>query len=77
MPSSIHISTARTILNAHDPVDLKVWKADGSILELDRAVSLHYDFYKGTRNMKILSSGQIRKVRDVCIFELNGMTVFI
>lgn len=77
MPSSIHISTARTILNSHDPVDLKVWKRDGSVMVLTRCISLHYDFYTGVRNVKVLSSGQIRKIRDVLIFELNGMEVFI
>lgn len=77
MPRSIHLSTARTILNAHDPVDIKVWKRDGSILSMSKCVSLRYDFYSGVRNIKILSSGQIRKIRDVCIFEINGMTVFI
>ena len=77
MPSAIHISTARLILNSHDPVDIKAWKADGSVMELNRCISLHYDFYSGVRNIKVLSSGQIRKIRDVCIFEVNGLEVFI
>ena len=77
MPSSVHISTARLILNSHDPVDLKVWKRDGSVMELNRCISLHYDFYSGVRNVKVLSSGQIRKIRDVLIFEINGMEVFL
>lgn len=77
MAKSIHISTARHILNAHDPVDLKCWKANGEILVLKNCVSLTYDFYSGCRNMKILSSGQIRKIRDICIFEINGCEVFL
>ena len=32
MSKSIHISTARHILNSGDPIDLHVWKSDGSIL---------------------------------------------
>lgn len=44
---------------------------------LNKCVSLRYDFYTGVRNIKVLSSGQIRKIRDVCIFEINGMKVFI
>lgn len=75
--ASVHISTARTLLNSHDPVDLKVWKRDGSVMEISRAVSLRYDFHTGVRNIKILSSGQIRKIRDVLIFEINGMEVFL
>ena len=44
---SIHITTARTMLNSGDPVDLSVWKSDGSILELRNVISLRYDFYDG------------------------------
>ena len=36
-----------------------------------------YDFYKGTRRMKLLDSNEIRQLRDVCVFEINGMEVFI
>lgn len=77
MAAPVHISTARQILNAHDPVDIRFWKSDGSIVEMRNCVSLRYDFYSGCRNMKVLSSGQIRKVRDVCIFEINGCEVFL
>ncbi|MBD5307162.1 MAG: hypothetical protein HDS14_06005 [Bacteroides sp.] len=77
MPNAIHISTARAILNAGDPVDLDLWKADGSILQLRSVISLGYDFYGGWRNIKILSSGQKRRIRDVCIFRVNGLEVFL
>lgn len=73
----IHISKARSLLDMRRPVDLSVWKADGSIVELKNCVSLRYSFYGGWRNIKILSSGQIRRVRDICIFRINGMEVFI
>lgn len=77
MAQSIHISTARAILNAGDPMDLSVWKADGSILELKNCRSLRYNFYGGWRNIKLLSSGQCRRVRDCCIFRVNDMEVFL
>ena len=32
MARSIHITTARTMLNSGDPVDISVWKANGEIL---------------------------------------------
>lgn len=73
----IHISNARRILDARQPVDISIWKADGSIIELKNCVSLRYSYYGGWRNMKLLSSGQIRRVRDVCIFRINGMEVYI
>lgn len=77
MARSIHISTARHILDSGDPVDLSVWKADGSVLELNNAISLHYDFYGGWRNVKILSSGEIRRIRDALIFRVNSLEVFL
>ena len=42
-----------------------------------RCVSLRYDFYKGTRHMKLLDSNEIRTLRDACVFEINGMEVFM
>ena len=74
---SIHITTARTMLNSGDPVDISVWKANGEILHLHNYISLRYDFYAGTRNIKLLSSGQIRKIRDCCIYNAKGLEVFL
>lgn len=77
MAQSVHISTARAMLNSGDPVDISVWKADGSILSLRNVVSLRYSFYGGWRNVKLLASGECRKVRDCCIFQINDMEVFL
>ena len=77
MARSIHISTARTMLNSGDPVDISVWKSDGSILELRNVISLRYSFYGGWRDVKILSSGECRKIRDCCIFRVNDLEVFL
>lgn len=77
MARSIHISTARTMLNSGDPVDISVWKSDGSILELRNVISLRYAFYGCWRNVKILTSGECRKIRDCCIFRINGLEVFL
>lgn len=75
--NAVHISTARTMLNSGDPVDLSVWRSDGSILELRNVISLRYSFYGGWRNVKILSSGECRRVRDCCILRINGLDVFL
>ena len=77
MSRSIHISTARTMLNAGDPVDISCWKSDGSILELRNVISLRYSFYGGWRNVKLLTSGEMRRIRDICIFQINGLEVFL
>lgn len=77
MATAIHISTLRRMLRAPEPVNIKLWTKSGEIQEWNNAVPLRYDFYKGTRRFKILSSGQIRQARDILIFEINGMEVFL
>jgi len=77
MARKIHISTARLLLNAGDPCDICIWTKSGEIQRYRNCISLRYDFYNGTRNIKLLNSGQIRKVRDVCIFQVNGQEVFL
>ena len=47
------------------------------IQEWRNCIPLRYNFYQGTRQMKLLDSRQIRQVRDVCIFEINGLEVFL
>lgn len=42
MARSIHITTARAILNSGDPVDISVWKANGEIMHLQNCISLRF-----------------------------------
>ena len=77
MAQSIHISTLRRMLKAGDPVDLKLWTKSGEIQCWCNCIPLRYNFYQGTRQMKLLDSHQIRQVRDVCIFEINGIPVHL
>lgn len=77
MAQSIHISTLRKMLKAGDPVDIKLWVKSGEIQEWRNCIPLRYNFYKGTRQMKLLDSHQIRQVRDICIFEINGIPVHL
>ncbi len=65
------------MLNSGEPVSVSVWKSDGSIMELRGAVSLRYSFYGGWRNMKVIASGQTRRVRDCCIFRINDLEVYL
>lgn len=75
--NSIHISTARKLLQSPEPLDITLWTKSGEVQHWHRVISLRYDFYKGTRRMKFLDNNQIRQLRDVCIFEINGMEVFL
>ena len=75
--NAIHISTAQAMMLRPDPVDLVVFKSDGSLVHYPNVISLKFDFYKGTRTIKFLRSNEIRTVRDVCISRINGLEVFL
>ena len=77
MAKAIHITTACKMIDAGDPVDLKVWSKDGRVLELRNCIGLRYDFRSGTRRVKLLASRQIRTIRDVLMFEINGLTIYL
>ena len=74
---SIHISTLRKILDSPEPIDIRLWTRNGEIQSWRRCIALRYNFYKGTRRMKLLDSNEIRQLRDVCIFEVNGIEVYM
>ena len=65
------------MLKAGDPADIKLWTKSGEIQEWRNCIPLRYNFYKGTQQFKLLNSQQIRQLRVVCIFEINGLTVFL
>ena len=74
---SIHITPLRKILSSPEPIDIRLWPRNGKIQFWHRCISLKYDFYKGTRRMKLLDSNEIRKLRDAWIFEVNGIEVYM
>ena len=71
----IHIANARKILNEHNPVNLKFWKANGEIVEAKNVVCTSSFFKNDTVNLKFLNSGEFRKIRVSTIFELNSEEV--
>ena len=75
--NAIHISTARKMLQAPEPVDIKCWAKGGRILVLNNVLPLRYNFYEGTQQVKLLKSNQIRTIRLCLIFEVNGIPVFL
>ncbi len=65
------------MIDSGDPVDLKVWAKDGRVLHLQNCIGLRYNFRSGTRQVKLLTSRQIRTIRDVLMFEINGLTIYL
>lgn len=76
---AIHISTARRIMEENE-FSVSFLTAAGEIRHIDRAVSLRYDYLSGTRNIKCLFDDRppnIRRIRDVFIYEINDIEVYI
>ena len=67
MARSIHISTLKKLLQSPDPVDIKHWTRSGEIQCWNRCISLRYDFYKGTRRIKLSDFVRIQQLRYVCV----------
>ncbi len=59
-----------------EPVDLVVMTKKGELREYRGVVGLKADHYAGSRNIKFLESGEIRKIRDCLILAVNGLEVF-
>lgn len=65
------------MLDRGEPVDIRVWKIQtGEIMEYKDVRCISNYFRGGTRKV-LFPNGQIRDVRDVCIFEINSMEVFL
>lgn len=78
MAKAIHMSDALRLLDSGRPVDLKVWKLkDGSILEYRGVVCVGGHWRRGTHRIKILRSGLIREFRDITLFEINNMSIYL
>lgn len=77
MADKIHITTARKLLDSGKPLSLRVWTKSGKIEEWHNCVGLRYSRYSGTRRIKLLTSRQIRTIRDVLIYTINDMEVYL
>lgn len=77
MSKAIHISQARKMLDSGRRVTLSVVKRNGSVMIAEDVVSLRYDYYRGTRTIKFIRSGQIRLIHDVCIIAIDDFEVFL
>lgn len=73
----IHLKNAIDLLNSPEPVDLVVVTAKGEIQKYNNCIGLKSDHYAGVRNIKLLNSGEIRKIRDCLIIGINGLEVFL
>lgn len=76
MRELIRIQEVRRILNTGMEVNLKVWKKNGEIMVCERVHCLSSNFAGNTFNIKF-RSGEIRKIRAVAMFEINGVEIIL
>lgn len=75
--NAIHLKTALQILNAGKPVNLRVLTAKGELREYNNCIGLPHKEKTTYRNIRLMASGQIRKIRDILIIGINDLEVFI
>lgn len=78
MINAVHKKDAIHLLETGQPVDLKLWKlSTGDILEYNgcRCVGSHWR--GGTHRVILPKSMLIREFRDVTLFEINGMKIYM
>ncbi len=73
----MHISGVRQLLSTGATVTLRVLTAKGELREYPDCVSLKYNHRAGCRNIKLVRSGEIRKIKDILIVGINDMEVYI
>lgn len=74
---AIHLTTALRILKEGKPVTLKVLTAKGQLNVYENCVALPKPGKARWRNIKLLKSGEKRKIRDVLIIGLDDFEVYL
>lgn len=77
-PTSIHHTEAIRLLRDGSAHDLRLWKlSTGDILHYKGAVAIgRYTIGASTR-VKLLNSGAIRTLRNIALFEIDDLQVYL
>lgn len=76
-PRALHIADAKKWLADGEPHTLKLWKlSDGNILTYTDVVLIGSWSRGGLQRVKF-PNGQIRAFRDVSLFEIDGLAVYL
>lgn len=73
----LNIETARTIIESKEPFDVSFWTKDGEIIHARNVVCTSTNFQKNSVNLKFIDSGEIRKIKALLIFNINGEEIFL
>lgn len=81
MKSGLHLKDAQLFLDEcrgrQEPVWVKACTKDGELVSYEGWLVISSWWKRGTHDLKNPVSGQIRKVRDILIMEVNGHPVYI
>jgi len=73
----ISIAQARNIIESKEPVDITFWKKNGEIVHAKNVVCTSSNFGNNTFNIKFIDSEEVRKIKALLIFNINGEEVFL
>lgn len=74
----IHIKDAIALLESKQEVNISVWKlSTGDIIEYNNVVCVGGHWRSGTHRIRIQSSGLVREFRDIALFKINGMEIYL
>lgn len=74
----IHKNDAIRMLETGQPCNLKVWKlSTGDIIEYRGVKCIGSHWRGGTHRILVPRSSLIREFRDITLFEINGMQVYL
>lgn len=73
----IHVSTLIKTLREGKEFSCRVWTSKGEIMVCDKVVCTSSNFKNFTANLLFVESREVRKVKVICIFELNDEEIYI
>lgn len=75
-PECIHWNDAAALLESGRPCDIRCWKlSTGDILTYTGVTCCHVHRRGGTHLVQFPQSGELRLIRDITIFEINGTEI--
>lgn len=77
MKKAIHLTEAVRLLADHSPHTLRLWKlSTGDILTYEGVTLIGTWKRGGVQRVRFPHSGEIRALRDISIFEIDGLAVY-
>ena len=73
----LNIAQARKIIDSKQPFDVSFWKQNGEIVHAKDVVCTSSNFERNTINIKYMVSGEIRKIKALLVFNINGEEVYL